>query len=177
MSHLGRPRVLQIISGTVFLLAFFTLVSDALACVTKSYEWPNPGSVRFVSYVQITELSQAFFDAKTDWDATPTRIGLVYDAGNPQVEGYNYSENDGYNGKTVSSFSGSTYLNAKIYLNWYYLSSNTANQRRGTAGHEWGHALGLGDTSGAVLMNPGRDRSVVFVPQPNDISCMNSQYP
>ncbi len=179
MFRLQMYRVLLSAIGVIFLVGFLSLATNIQAYVLLPFKWSNPGSIRFVSYIQITELSQAFFDAKLDWDATPTRIGLVYDAANPQVKGYNYTEADNNYGKTIPYYSGSTYTSALVYLNWYYLQSQGANFRRSVAGHEWGHALGLNDENSVTnaLMNQGRNRNTIYTPQSDDINGINAQYP
>jgi hypothetical protein len=60
----------------------------------------------------------------------------------------------------------------RIYVNIRF-GAGIPNYWRSVAAHEFGHTLGLGDVFGAeaqVIMNPGRDRTRIFTPQPEDVA-------
>jgi hypothetical protein len=138
--------------------------------VTK---YSNIGSVAWSKDFLTPELDSAFVTGKEDWDATPTKVGFGYNASSYQVQGRDYSSADGYRGKTLLDPTKPEY----VWLNWNYLQSDTTTRRRSTAGHEWGHALGLDHVGGSALMNDVRNRDTIYVPQSDDIKGIQALYP
>ena len=172
-----RHRI-RVLIGMLISVVVLTLVStNTLAWVPSSKIWPygiNPLS--WNEFYTTTELSYAFYDAKVDWDFTSTPISFIYSEESFQVMGAEYDEDDGLNGYCWRFYVGDNVYAADIWLNWYTLEDDTANERRGTAGHEWGHVFSLSHEVGAVLMNPSRNRSSIYVPQSDDVNGVNDIY-
>ncbi len=176
-SVIHRTSKLKLVVISLLLITFFSLATNVSAYVLWGPKWQQGvGYLRFTSYINITPLSQAFFDAKGDWNATPTDVYLVYDTSSPVITGYNYNDVDGRDAytccRTMPYFS-----NVTINMNSNYLLSHSTGYQRGTAGHEWGHALGLDHTSGQVLMSISRNRETIIAPQQDDINGINALYP
>lgn len=73
-----------------------------------------------------------------------------------------------------------TIQTASGYLNTYYTASYATNKRISATGHELGHIIVLGHSSGAVLMNYSTssryDTYGVYTPQTDDINGVNYYY-
>lgn len=73
-----------------------------------------------------------------------------------------------------------TYSGASVFLNTYYTSGYTDDQRQSVAAHELGHVAGLAHTDGCVLMTPSTFNRWgichIKTPQQDDINGVNAQY-
>lgn len=102
-----------------------------------------------------------------------------------------YDENDGSNGYIGYEWDGITNLNCRngykmqgkalTLLNTYYTSNMTGDPHsiESTAGHEIGHAIGLGHVSNPALMYPDEYRYWtwnIYYPQNDDINGANYLY-
>ena len=165
-------------AGLLLLIGLTSMASNARAWVAVGPKWANPLSVRYASQIQIFDLTTAFYNARGVWNASTSHMYLTPDTGSPQVIGYSYTSADGNNGYSELHWSGTYFTQNYLYLNWNYLQYDTASRRQGTAGHEWGHCVGLDhEYSLEVLMNPNRNRDNTYIPQPDDIMGISAIYP
>jgi len=178
VNHKRHAALILLLSVT------FVVPTSGIASAFRTFggAWPDD-SVTSLTWRWVSSgysaLEDAMEDAVDDWDGTPTEIGLSQVSSNEQISGHGYYDDDGRNGYCTMdpSFYGG-YLHADVYLNWRNLEYDSTNERRGTAGHELGHAFGLAHPGSAqVLMNPYRDRSSVYTPQTDDINGINYLYP
>lgn len=175
----GFPRLVFI--GPTIGLGLMFLADVAFAYELLGGKWANVNDLTWCwassSYPTLgTDMAYAF----SDWDATATELGFRSVSYSANITGYGYSTNDGLDGYAdgePSLFTG-TIQSAEIYLNWYYLQDESGNYRRGTAGHEIGHTLGLAHTVVTLaLMNTNRNRETVCYPQQDDVNGINYLYP
>lgn len=85
----------------------------------------------------------------------------------------------GWDGLTAWSFSGCCFTSVTGYLNWAYTQSYSPGAIQSVAGHELGHAAGLGHSDQCVLMYPSTYRYFtcgVFSPQQDDINGIDALY-
>lgn len=131
-----KVKKLVIIGGISSILSVFCLSKTIVsAYVFNGTKQPNISAVAWREDFVFRQLYTSFITAKGDWDATPTRVGFAMNTTSPQVKALDYSNADGYIGRTYVD-------NTKpevMYLNWYYLGADTTNapnRVRSTAGHE-----------------------------------------
>jgi len=181
MQYLRKSALIIVVLLLVFVFASTSQVS-ADDDVAPSYGTWQYGVSYLLWYCDfdVPALEQAFLTAQSDWDSTSTPIGFEYESIYHQVVGWDYMSSDGFNGYTYPSWSGGYISHAYLWLNWTYLQNDSSNQRRNTAGHEWGHVFGLAEWYGVVdLMNPelaDGDRENYYVPSQYDIAGINAIY-
>ena len=139
----------------------------------SGYKWPNGvSSLIYKDYFTHSELNIAFLQLKNVWDATSTPIGITYSMWGYDILGLDYDIDDGYTGHCAWTLNGNDIIHAEIKLSWARYNPNSINN---TAGHEWGHAFGLGDMYyGNVIMY--KTSSGPSVPQAPDIAGINAMY-
>jgi Matrixin len=168
-----RPECLTMLI-LVFGAAITTASIGQAFTVIPGFKHKNVTAIAWKDNLIFQQLFNPFISSKNDWDATPTKVGFAFNSTSPTLVIGDVSTANNYRGQT---FTNSATGKAEVYLNWYYLASDTDTRRRSTSGHELGHALGLDHSTGAVLMNDARNRDQVFSPKTDDINGVNSIYP
>jgi hypothetical protein len=124
--------------------------------------------------------------AKNDWNNAGTEITLSTGGWNCLYKiKYDYRSDVSWDGLTLSTVIPFTnyFATVDVFINDYYTQSYTLNQRKSVISHEMGHAFGLDNTSGAVVMNGATNGAYsrwetygICTPQSDDVSGVNSIY-
>jgi hypothetical protein len=98
--------------------------------------------------------------ALLDWNATATDFGYTGDCSSPQIHFQDAYVVANWDGRMVSSGSGSTITKATIQLNRYFIEGNNPGgapyaygAARGVANHELGHGLTLDHNDDYAVMH------------------------
>jgi len=170
-----------------FLAALFIALSAAAPAQAYNFtgaKWTtvNPLRTRLSITYGGTNSANAWINASSDWTATsaPVSITRPTTGGTPPVT-LSDQKNSSVSWDGLSNWypgSGTT-TNATGWLNVYYTAGYSASTRKGVAGHELGHIMGLAHNSGCVLMvstTSTRNSCAVYIPKADDIAGINALY-
>jgi hypothetical protein len=164
------------------LLSVCLVLSLTLAPANEAAAYSFTGEKQCYFYVywrwggSITSLHKsAFQQALTDWNNSQGMRRFVGGTSSAPGAIDTYNENDGAYGKSVWYYDSDGCITSwASKLNDYY--GNTFTTARSSANHELGHILGLDHTTNWAIMQVGRDRNVIYVPQTDDINGINALY-
>jgi uncharacterized repeat protein (TIGR02543 family) len=136
-------------------------------------------TVRFDPYMS-TALRTAFVNAMWDWTQSDPGIRITENVFSANLATFIDASESHYRGSVqpYPLFPGLGQAPIPA-MNSFTIRVNIAhgagipNYWRSVAGHEFGHTLGLGDVfayPAVVIMNPDRDRTRIFTPQPGDVA-------
>jgi len=172
----------------VFLLTGLFLLSglsQAFAYTLVGPKWQNPQAptYQFSSNVP-QDIKDASNNAAGYWRTdTNYKVHLGYSSsGAIFITTYNDSKSN-YSGLTTlkTNWSGDYITGANVSINLYYTNSYNAQGKESVMGHEFGHTLGLGESSDLwALMYPSdseRNYRGTYRPRPDDVAGINALYP
>jgi hypothetical protein len=168
----------KIISSAVA-LCLLLVPASSQAYNYFSYKWYGVGGLTYKwgSNLQGSSISRTAFEyAVSDWNATPTPVLLTNDATSQNTLNTENIQDSNLYGDCVVNYSGTSinYFTAMINVG----NPNTSNTTiaRSAGSHEIGHGLGLDHSTSPSIMNTGRDRSLTYKPQQDDITGINNRY-
>jgi hypothetical protein len=166
-----RERAVKRLLLVLILPMVVALPSSAWAYSVFGGEWVDPDSLTWRwSGTSYPSLATAFGYAVSDWNNAGTVIYLTQVGSGEDITGYEYYQNDSYNGYALMEPDWYSYFShGEAYLNWYNLWDDTSTEKRSTACHEIGHCLGLGHTADThAVMCEIRDRATYYYPNTDD---------
>ncbi|RLE81197.1 MAG: hypothetical protein DRJ51_04350 [Thermoprotei archaeon] len=182
--------LLIIMIELVYVAYMLVLISPVAAWTTIGKKWPSPPypNLSYANTCDGTEWT-ATETSLSDWeniDATNPPNFYVYDPDNPNEPHISiwdpYEPDVTWDGRAIIWYSGDWIVFVEIQINEYYTSTYEFDKVRSVAGHEIGHALGLGDESEdkAVLMNPNSARRYdefgIYKPTQDEVNGINYLY-
>ena len=121
---------------------------------------------------------RGFQQAIYDWNISQQKRNFRYTGGSAKGALDSYSSNDYIEyGYTYVIYDNNNCVTSWVSkINKYYTYTHNEIIARSVGGHELGHTLGLNHTANPALMNPNRDRSIIYRPQTDDINGVNNLY-
>lgn len=172
---------------SIVVLLFSLSVSIVSAYNLNPWSWPKQFGQTYTVYVKY-DTSDAYIRASwdtavSDWNSEQSKIKFDLSSSNfstLSTVGTMSDPDQSYYGSAFTSRPNNVISYFSLYLNTGNTTIvNNGIVRRSTANHELGHGMGIADiTSGPVLavMNIGRDRTKIYLPQQDDKNAVNTKY-
>lgn len=162
-------------------------VSPVFAYNLWGYEWEDVDPLNYwynyYDFEDDPDTMGCWYYSAGDWNDTGTEVNYVLISYYPSPDvrcGKAYQSGVPWDGLCSITVQGTTIIYADVTINKYYTDSYSTNKKRSVTCHELGHAVGLGDSSGAVVMNGWTsyryDTYGIYTPQQDDIDGVNAMY-
>ncbi|MHB9094994.1 MAG: hypothetical protein ACYC21_10000 [Eubacteriales bacterium] len=162
---------------TLLLLLALTTTASAYVVFAK---WNYNGTALNISYKWDSSVNSdwiyAWNTGISDWNGKPTKVDVYYSSTSSNPLGCYYKAGGVYGITNLALDSNWKIVGFNGWGNTYYTG---ATINRSTAGHEIGHVEGLDENPfySPSIMNPYRDRSIIYTPQTDDVLGINYMYP